>query len=72
MGTRIKKWYDTLKAETSDMEIAVGLQNGTIEIPEWMGFSEGNDNMKIWDVESGSDSTWGFMTLEYNADNEYE
>ena len=66
MRNRIEQWHYSLSAECSDREIAAGLQNGDISTPEWMGKSEDISHMKIWDMESGSGPSWGFMVLSYN------
>lgn len=64
---RIEKFLEQYRNDDlNDGEIAAGLQNGEIEIPEWMGFSESMDHMKIWDSEEGGSSQMGFVWLEYD------
>jgi hypothetical protein len=48
-----------------DHEIAAGLGNGDIERPEWMGYSESTDHVKLWDAEDGGSAQMGFVQLDY-------
>ena len=64
---RIEKFFAELKEECSDSEIAAGIGNGDIAIPEWMAISEGSDHLKAWDKENGS-SQMGFVTVCYSDD----
>ena len=70
---RIETFYDDLIAENSEAEIAAGLGNGDIDRPEWMGYSEGTDGLKIWDTEdSNASSSWGFMFLSSDDSDDSE
>ena len=65
---RIVKFFKELKDEgLSNNEIAAGLGNGDIEVPEWMSISENTDHLKVWDNETGADQHMGFVTINYDV-----
>lgn len=66
MKARIETFFENLKLEMSENEIAAGLGNGDIEKPEWLCISESTDHLKVWDGEDGMSSTqMGFYTVDY-------
>ena len=65
---RIEKFFDELREDCTDSEIAAGLGNGDIDVPEWMAISEGTDHIKAWDQENGGSVQMGFVTVWYSDD----
>ncbi len=65
---RIEMFFDDLREECTDSEIAAGLGNGDIDVPEWMAISEDVDHLKAWDQESGGSAQMGFVTIRYPDD----
>jgi hypothetical protein len=64
---RIERFFKELGDEgLSNNEIAAGLGNGDIEVPEWMSISENTDHLKAWDNETTADQCMGFVTINYN------
>lgn len=62
---RLDDLFKHLRQHHTDQEIAAGLGNGDIDKPEWLGYSEGSDHLKVWDTDYGS-IQMGFYTLWYN------
>lgn len=63
---RIEKFFAGLEADgLTNNEIAAGLGNGDIEVPEWMSISEDTDHIKVWDNETQADQQSGFVTINY-------
>ena len=62
---RLELFFKELREDLTDSEIAAGLTNGDIEVPEWMGISEVTDHLKAWDLENGGSSQMGFITINY-------
>lgn len=59
---RIKQFFDELREDCTDYEIAVGLSDGEIFVPEWLGISEDVDHLKVsWD----ENDQVGFFTIWY-------
>ena len=67
---RIEKFFNELREEYTDSEIAAGLVNGDIAIPEWMAISEDADHLKAWDQEGGGSAQMGFIAVWYSDDGE--
>ncbi len=65
---RIEKFFDELRVECTDSEIAAGLGNGDIDVPEWMAIIEDTDHLKAWDQENGGSVQMGFVTISYSDD----
>ena len=67
MRSRIERFFDELKAAgLTNNEIAAGLGNGDIDVPDWMAVSESTDHLKAWDQESGASNQMGFVTISYD------
>ena len=60
---RVERFFDELKKDCTDYEIAIGLSDGEIEVPEWLGISEDVDNIRPWDHEKGCLDQTGFFTI---------
>lgn len=64
---RIERFFKELDDEgLSSNEIAAGLGNGDIDVPEWMSISENTDHLKAWDNETKADQHLGFVTINYS------
>ena len=65
---RIGRFFKELEDnELSNNEIAAGLGNGDIKVPEWMSISENTDHLKVWDNETEADQHTGFVTINYDV-----
>lgn len=64
---RIEIFLNDLESDgLTDCDIASGLGNGDIEMPEWMAMAESTDHIKLIDVEDDhSTFQMGFRTLYY-------
>jgi hypothetical protein len=61
---RIESFFEELEdGGLSSYDIAAGLGNGDIEVPEWMSISESTDHLKAWDNETTADQHLGFVTI---------
>lgn len=61
---RVVRFFNKLREEgCTDYEIVVGINDGDIEVPEWMGISEHVNNLKAWDQEEGGSKQMGFFTV---------
>ena len=65
---RIEKFFNELRKECTDSEIAAGLGNGDIDAPDWLSISEDTDHLKAWDDENGGSAQMGFVTVWYRDD----
>jgi len=65
---RIEKFFDKLRdvEGLTNNEIAAGLGNGDIDVPEWMSISEDVDHIKAWDNEEGGSREFGFVYVGYD------
>jgi hypothetical protein len=63
---RLSSWLAAQRESASDTDICAGLGNGDIPRPEWMGYAEDSDHLKVWDLEVGSVSM-GFYRLDYDS-----
>ena len=61
--TRLQDFINKNLQDMSEYDICCGLQNGDIEKPEWLCWSDATNGLKIWDGEEGCES-WGAITLE--------
>ena len=69
MKNRIEKFFEDLRADCSDYEIAAGLGNADIAKPDWMAISEGADHLKAWDIDDPNASAHlGFVYVSYEDD----
>ena len=61
---RVVRFFNKLREEgCTDYEIVVGISDGDIEVPEWMGISEHVNHLKAWDQEEDGSKQIGFFTV---------
>ncbi len=67
-NNRTEAWIASMRLDgLSDYDIAAGLGNGDIEMPEWLAIAESTDHIKLWDTEDGCSSMqMGFSSLRFD------
>ena len=70
MSKRLDDFFDGLRSELTNSEIAAGMGNGDIDAPEWISVAESTDHIKVIDNETTECFQMGFTTIWYGDDAE--
>jgi len=70
MSDRLNNCLEGLKQELIQSEIAAGIGNGEIDVPEWISVSEDTDHIKLIDNETTESFQMRFSTIWYSDETE--
>jgi len=65
MSDRLNDFLNYLKIELTNGDIAAGISNGDIDVPNWISISENTDHIKLIDNESTESFFLGFEIIWY-------